>query len=376
MVEYGGQPMRKPASIAAYLAILGIVVLEIWYMAFRLYVHFGMIPLWMYRTAVVIAVLFVAAMFRVVFKFQNPLVRVLGIFAGYMAVFLPFLTFAMGIAHLVVLIGNVSLFCSGIGAVLTAFGAVVVGAVLGNTFIVRQREINIPKLQKELTIMQISDAHIGVLYGKRYLSKIIEKINCHNPDIVVITGDLVETKAALKQGVLSPLSRLNAPTFFVAGNHESYPGLAGVLDIIGQQNIRVLQNELVETHGIQLIGLDYLKADDEAYDMHAPESSHTVKSVLAEMEIKAELPAVLLSHNPTGVEYAAAAGVDLMLSGHTHKGQVFPFTIITKLAFAYHGGLYDKGDIKVFVSSGVGGVVARMRLGSCNEVNLLRLVCG
>lgn len=366
--------MKKSVSIFAHLAVLASVVLEIWYGAFRLHVHFDTVPLWVFRTAMATVVVFVFAMFVVVFKFQNTLVRVLGIFAGYLAVFLPVLTFILGITHVVLLIFNVSLFWSGVVAVAAAFIAVFIGAVLGNTFIVRKTEIKIPKLQNEVTIMQISDAHIGVLYGKKYLSKIVEKTNLHNPDMVVITGDLTETKAALKHGMLTPLSNLNAPTYFVEGNHESYTGLEGVLKTISDQNVRILHNEIVETHGIQLIGLDYSKADDEAYDIHPLEIKSTVKSVLAGMELKAELPAVLLNHNPIGVNYAAAKGIDLMISGHTHRGQVFPFTIVTKLAFEFNGGLYDKGNIKVFVSGGVGGVVTRMRLGSFNEINLLKLV--
>jgi len=322
----------------------------------------------------VTVIVFISAMFGLVFKFQNPLVRALGIFAGYMAVFLPFLTFTLGITHIVLLIWSVSLFWSGATALALAFIAVLIGAVLGNIFIVRETEIKIPKLQNEVRIMQISDAHIGVLYSETYLSKIVERTNRYTPDFVVITGDLAETKAVVQQGMLSPLSNLKAPAFFVAGNHESYAGLEHVLKAISEQNVRILQNEVVETHGIQLIGLDYLKADEKAYDVLSSKSKNTVKSVLAELEIKTELPTVLLSHNPTGINYALAHGVDLMISGHTHKGQVFPFSIITKLAFEFHGGLYKKGKIQVFVSSGVGGSVTRMRLGSFNEINLLKLV--
>ena len=366
--------MRKAASIVAHLAILGSIILEIWYTPLRLHVHFDILPLWVYRAVIAALILFIAAMFGLVFKFQNPLVRALGIFAGYMAVFLPFLTFALGITHIVLLIWNVSLFWSGAIASALSFMVVLIGAILGHVFFVRKTEIKIPKLQKEVSVMQISDAHIGVLYGEKYLSKIVERTNRHRPDFVVITGDLTETKAALKQGVLSPLSNLKVPAFFVEGNHESYAGLEHVLQIISEQNIRILHNEVVETHGIQLIGLDYLKADEDAYDILSFEKKNTVKSVLAELELKAELPTVLLSHNPTGVKYAAARGVDLMISGHTHKGQVFPFSIITRLAFEFHGGLYKKDDIQVFVSSGVGGAVTRMRLGSFNEINLLKLV--
>jgi predicted MPP superfamily phosphohydrolase len=191
--------------------------------------------------------------------------------------------------------------------------------------------------------------------------------------MVVVTGDLTETKAAFLPGVLSPLADFNAPAFFVEGNHETYSGIEQALSTIGKQNLRSLHNEIVNTHGIQLIGLDYLNADENTFDMHPSENKNTVKSVMAEMKLNSEIPAILISHSPAGAQYAAEAGVDLVISGHTHNGQIFPFSLIAKLAFPFPGGLYSQ-PTKVFVSSGIGGIFARMRLGSFNEINLLRLV--
>ncbi|MCL2212993.1 MAG: metallophosphoesterase [Oscillospiraceae bacterium] len=366
--------MKKSASIFGFFAILGSVVLDIWYGAWRLYVHFGGAPLWLYRIGMILAVIYVFSMFKIVFIFQNKFVTTIGIIAGYLAVFVPFLTFSLGLVHIAMLAIDVSLILSGLFAVAIAFALTLVGVVLGNMIFVRKTEIKIPKLEHQVTIMQISDAHIGVLYGEKHLSKIVKKTNLHNPDIVVVTGDLTETKAALKQKMLRPLSGLNAVAYFVEGNHDTYTGLDGVLDEIRKQNVRVLHNEMVKTHGIQLVGLDYLKADEGTYDMHAVENRSTVKSVLSKMKIDPALPAVVAIHNATGVEYAEAAGVDLMISGHTHRGQVFPFTLLTKMAYHYNGGLYDTGKTKIFVSGGAGGVVCRMRLGSVNEINLLKLV--
>ena len=367
--------MKKSAGIFGFIAVTLSVVLEIWYGTWRLYIHFGFFPLWAYRAAMIVGVVFVFSMFVLVFKFQNNFVRLLGIFASYLAVFAPFLTFSLGITHLLLLLWDFSLLWSGIATLTVTLAVVFVGAVLGNTFVVRQTEITIPKLKKELTIVQISDAHIGVLYGKRYLTKIVEKTNVCNPDFVVITGDLTETKAVLNNGVLSPLSNLNAPAFFVEGNHESYAGLENVLKIIKEQKVQVLRNQVIQTHGIQLVGIDYMKADDESYDIHSVKQREcTIKSVLANVKLDSTLPAILLSHNPAGANYAAECGIDLMLSGHTHRGQVFPFSIITKMAYEFHGGLYHRENIKVFVSGGVGGVIARIRLGSFNEINLLKLV--
>jgi len=353
--------------------MLGIFIFFIWYTAFRLHIHFGAIPFWVYLIAVVIIVNGASALFLITARFPKPFIRILYITGGYVVMFLAYLGVLFALIHMVSLVVDIPLLLSGTVAVAVAFLTVLIGAILGNMFIVRETEIKIPRLKNELTIMQITDAHIGLLYGQKYLSKIVEATNNKAPDFVVITGDLTETKAALKEGVLDSLAKLNSPTFFVEGNHDNYTGIENVIKIMGKQNVRVLHNEVIETHGIQLIGLDYLKADDETFDMHPSANKNTVKSVLAEMQLQ-DMPTVLISHNPTGAKYAAAAGVDLMVSGHTHRGQIFPFSIFAKLLFPFYGGLYRHENTQVFVSSGVGGIIARMRLGSFNEINLLKLV--
>jgi len=365
--------MRR-VLIVMPLIMLGIFILAIWYTAFRLHVHFGIASFWVYQFVVAFVVIGSLALFGITVKFPNPFVRTLNIICGYVLMFLVYSGILLGIVHIAMNILDAPLLLSGAVALVVAFLVVAAGAVLGNMFLVRETKIKIPKLKRELTIMQISDAHIGLLYGRKYLSKIVESTNSKNPDFVVITGDLTETKAALNEGVLDSLAKFNSPAFFVEGNHDNYTGIESVLKKIGEQDIRILHNEITETHGIQLIGLDYLKADDETFDMHPSENKNTVKSVLAEMTLKSDIPTVLISHSPAGVKYAAAAGVDLMVSGHTHRGQMFPFSIFAKLLFPFYGGLYQHENTQVFVSGGVGGIFARMRLGSFNEINLLKLV--
>jgi len=354
--------------------MLGIFVLAIWYTAFRLHIHFDTVSFWIYQTIVAAVVIGTFALFIVTMKFPNWFVRTMNLLGGYTLMFLAYLGITLGIAHIALLLWDIPLLLSGVAALVVAFAITLTGVVLGNMFIVRETKIKIPNLKNELSVMQISDAHIGLLYGKKYLSKIVDATNSKNPDFVVITGDLTETKAALEQGVLNSLANFNAPAFFVEGNHDNYTGIENVLKKMDEQNIRVLRNEVAKTHGIQLIGLDYLKADNETYDMHPSENKNTVKSVLSEIKLKKDIPVVLISHSPSGVKYAAAAGVDLMVSGHTHKGQIFPFSIFAKLIFPFYGGLYQHENTQVFVSSGAGGIFARMRLGSFNEINLLKLI--
>ena len=261
-------------------------------------------------------------------------------------------------------------------AIAIAFILVVasVGAIKNSSFVISETEIKIENLERELKIMHISDVHIGHHRGRDYLAKIVKETNKRNPDLVLITGDLVDAEPALKPGVLEPLSDFKAPVFFVEGNHDKYLGSERVSKLIKEQNVRIISNEVIKTHGIQLIGLDYMKADKNTFDMHPSNHSGTVKSVLADIPLKRDVPSILMQHNPVGIQYVEAAGVDLMLSGHTHGGQIFPFTLLAKLVFPFNSGLYQQGNTQVFVSNGAGTFMIHTRLGTFNEINFLRLV--
>lgn len=106
--------------------------------------------------------------------------------------------------------------------------------------------------------------------------------------------------------------------------------------------------------------------------MHAV-NNLTIKEELPKIPLSKDLPVVLMHHSPVGLEYVARAGVDLMLSGHTHAGQIFPATLITPLLFPLNKGLHRQSNTYFFVSQGAGTYGPRMRLGSSNEINLIRL---
>ncbi|MDR0512409.1 MAG: metallophosphoesterase [Treponema sp.] len=229
-------------------------------------------------------------------------------------------------------------------------------------------------MKSEISVVLFSDIHLGHQRGKAYLQKIVDKANALNPDLVFIAGDLVDTEPAFKPGVLDVLSGFKVPVYFTEGNHDEYLGSERLQKLLKQHGVRILRNEVVQTHGIQLIGLNYMNADENAFDMHPSDDQDTVKSVLAKMPLESDIPSILLQHSPVGVQYAEAAGIDLMLAGHTHGGQIFPFTLIARLSFPLSGGLYRQGKTQTFVSKGAGTFMMRARLGTFNEINLLRLI--
>jgi hypothetical protein len=296
-------------------------------------------------------------------------VGVFNVLGGYVFTFHLFALLSLLCLHAVQLKWTPHMAWSGTAVLILAVVVTAAGALWAGTFSVNETQIRLPGLERGVTVMQISDVHLGHHRGRGYLAKIVEETNRRKPD-------LVDSNAALEPGVLDPLSELRAPAFFVGGNHEKYVDTARALELIAQHGVRVLHNEVVETHGLQLVGLDYMNADEDAFDMHPSDDTRTIKSVLPGLPLKRDLPSVLMHHSPVGATYVSAAGVGLMVSGHTHAGQLFPASLFAALFIPFDRGLHQQGGTKVFVSQGAGTFLTRVRLGTSNEINLLRLMPG
>ena len=361
-------------TVTWILTILGFFVFVMWYTAYRLHACFKFTHFWVLQILVVFFVMSSFVSSLIAARFSGSFISALNVIGGYVFLFLIYLFVMLIALSFVQSIFNTSPILSGAAAIVIAFVITFVSAVMGSSFIVKETEIKIAALKKELTIMQISDVHIGRHRGRDYLAAIVEETNARNPDLILITGDLIDAEPALLPGVLDSLSNFKAPVYYVEGNHEKYIGVERVLKLIRERNIRVMHNEVIEICGIQLIGLDYMKADEDTFDVHPSDHADTVKSVLAKISLKSELPSILMSHSPAGAQYADTAGIDLMLSGHTHGGQIFPFSLLSKLTFPFNSGLYQQGNTKIFVSNGAGTFFIRARLGTFNEINLLKLM--
>ncbi|MCL1807463.1 MAG: metallophosphoesterase [Oscillospiraceae bacterium] len=366
--------MQAFLSIVILLVILAVFVLAMWYTAGRLHAHFEFFTFKQWMLTVISVAVGSLALLLISSAFSNSFASLLNIISGYLLLFVIFSFILLGLLHIVLLIWKLPLMWSGAVVLAIALIVTVHSGVMGSSFLVKETEIKIKGLENELTIMQISDVHLGHHRGHDYLKKIVKTTNARTPDLILITGDLVEGKSGLLPGVLGWLADFYAPVYFVMGNHDAEADGERLLKLLEEHNIRVLHNEIVETQGIQLIGLDYMKADEDTFDMHPSDNTETAKSVLEGMTLKSEVPSVVMAHSPVGVKYADAAGIDLILSGHTHGGQVFPMSLLAKMMFPFNSGMHQEGNTKVFVSSGAGTYMVRARLGSRNEINLLRLV--
>jgi predicted MPP superfamily phosphohydrolase len=355
------------------LFFLGLFVASIWYVAYRLRTLFAATRRWPLRSGTGIWVFGSMTAMLSAAKSTSSAVGLLSTLGGYVFSFYVFLLLLLLITHAVQMKRNVPRRWVSGSALALALVITVAGALWANPFGVAKTEVALDGLKQDVVVMHISDVHIGHQRGRAYLAEIVEVTNHHQPDVVLINGDLVDANAALQPGVLSPLEDFEAPVFFVGGNHDNYVDNARLLELLGKHGVRVLHNEIVEVKGIYLVGLDYMNPDENTFDMHPSEDTRTIKSVLPGLELADDKPSVLMHHSPVGAQYAAAKGIDLMVSGHTHAGQMFPGTLFAPFIFPYSEGLHQEGKMQVFVSQGAGTFGPRMRLGTSNEINLIRL---
>ncbi len=223
------------------------------------------------------------------------------------------------------------------------------------------KDVTVDGFGKNMTAVHISDIHIGSVRGKKFLSNIVDKTNNLNPDVVFITGDLVDGSRTISKSDIAPLKKIKAPIYFIMGNHDQYEGENSVAKLLEGTNITILRNEQTMFKGIQIIGLEYT------------ESNNYVAEHLANMTINLSKPSILLNHAPTGYAAAKKAGITLELSGHTHGGQIFPFSLAAKLVHHKDNGLYKMGKFSLYVSQGTGTWGPPMRLGTTSEITLLHL---
>lgn len=215
------------------------------------------------------------------------------------------------------------------------------------------------QLAAPLRLVQISDVHIGSRSPK-FLDSVVASVNKQQPNIVVITGDLLDS-STVTETHLAALAKIACPTYMCIGNHERYVDLDKALAAISAHGVHILRDETVATHGIQLIGLD----DRDKPDL--------LPSVLDELAIDQNCFSILLYHRPDGWQAALDKGIDLTLAGHTHAGQMFPFGFLVKRQYPNMAGLFTQEGRSLFVSTGTGTWGPIFRLGTRSELTVIDL---
>lgn len=233
---------------------------------------------------------------------------------------------------------------------------------------------NLPPAWQGKTIVQLSDVHLGHVHGANFLRRVVDQANAQKPDLILITGDLFDGMDGDLNAFVPALSELRAEkgVFFVTGNHEAYVGLDLALAVLKQTPIRVLDNELVDIDGLQIIGFSYPMSGRQPGIIGRSTGTGEIISSLKGFD--KNRPAIAMHHAPTDIQQLKDGGVSLELSGHTHRGQIWPFNLITSLIYGrYDYGLTSDGSLSIYTTNGVGTWGPPMRTGNRPEIPVIKL---
>jgi len=308
-----------------------------------------------------------------IFRYPNVLLRIVYVSAASWLGFLHFLVLASlssWVIYLAVRTLSFSLDRKFLACIL--FGLAIVAGIYGivNARTTRVTNVtikipNLPEYWRSKTAVWISDIHLGAVRRYGFAKDIANRIQQLKPDLVFIGGDLFDGGTVDLNGFMEPFSRISAPDgiYFITGNHEEFFDHVQYLEAVRQAGITVLNNEMVNLKGLQIIGVDYRDSQNrQKYEM-----------ILESIKINPNLPTILLKHSPTHLDIAHNKGIAFQLSGHTHKGQIFPINFITgRVYHSYDYGFKKFKDLQIYTSSGVGTWGPPMRVGNIPEIVVIK----
>ena len=224
----------------------------------------------------------------------------------------------------------------------------------------QRQEINLSTdkpLERPLKIVMLSDLHAGYHNRRAEVGRWVDLVNAENADLILIAGDIIDGKMRPleAQGTAKEFQRLNAPTFVCLGNHEYIAGIDKSLALLKETSVNVLRDNVTTIDGVTIVGRD-------------DRSNRRRKSVAQLMEgVNRDNYIIMLDHQPYHLEDAEQNGVDLQLSGHTHRGQVWPLNWVTRKMYECDYGQWRRGNTDYYVSSGMGLWGGKFRIGTDSE---------
>ncbi|NQV36803.1 MAG: metallophosphoesterase [Candidatus Marinimicrobia bacterium] len=222
------------------------------------------------------------------------------------------------------------------------------------------------KIENDIRIVQISDVHLGAVNKGNYLKYIVNKTNKLKPDIVAITGDLFDETGGITDTIISHLNRINAPIYFVTGNHENYSNVEILVKELEKTKMKVLRNQSTYHNDIQIVGIDDI----------GKVTSASVDSICNKLQFDENAFSIFLTHQPIKFDYLKNVAFNLQLAGHTHAGQIFPASLIVKLIYPCNKGLYEQEKKYIYVSQGVGTWGPPIRFFTNNELTVIDIKKG
>lgn len=243
-------------------------------------------------------------------------------------------------------------------------------------------------LSSPLRFVQISDLHIGGLISQEKVKNLVQKVNEINPDFIILSGDILDTDVDSILPSINELKGFNAPTFFASGNHEFYHGIFSCINALKNIGIIVLENDnfIFNKNGkniLNILGVNDITGakistlrNNEAIESNLDSIKNLAPNLeKALLNTDKNLPNILIAHQPKfSHNLKEENNIDLVLSGHTHGGQIFPFTLLVKMEQKYVSGLYELNPrTKIYVNSGAGFWGPPMRIGTRAEITLFEV---
>lgn len=245
----------------------------------------------------------------------------------------------------------------------------------------------LPEQWENNSIILLSDLHLGLMHQNGFASRVAEMVNSQDPDLILITGDLIDGMGGPYADNLKPLKDLKSRQgiFFVTGNHEHYAGLERSLSLISQIPLRILDNEFMEIAGLEIIGVSYPGINSVADIRNLPKSKKPGRIRIAMFHTPTEMG---MNHEKvknqhlanywmpdTGFKTNQKLELDLQLSGHSHHGQLFPLNFLTRFLYrGYDYGLKKTDNFAIYTTSGTGSWGPPMRTAGRSEIVVIRLV--
>ena len=211
-------------------------------------------------------------------------------------------------------------------------------------------------LSKDYRVVMVSDLHLGYHNTRKELARWVDMINAEKPDFILIAGDLIDgsIRPLIEENMADEFHRLEAPVYACLGNHEHFGGDANAIQFYKDAGIHLLIDEAaVIDSAIVIIGRN------DRMNRH--------RKSIDSLMVSSHLYSILLDHQPYDLELTEAAGIDFQLSGHTHRGQVWPISWITDAIYECSWGPYQRGDTHYYVSSGLGLWGGKFRIGTQSE---------
>ncbi len=367
--------VKRNAGAAVFMLIYAAITYYIGWSASAFMQSYHLQTGWIWLPVIFFALSYFAAM-GLIRVWDSALIRGVKVVSSFYVAILEYLILLLPAAGLIGLVWNAAggdsdAYVHAAGWAVLALLAILLiwGSRNAWSPVVREHTIEIAKSvpgRNSIRIMVASDIHLGNIVGNRHLRKLVSKAEQLKPDLILLPGDVIDdsVKPFLRNKMGDTMRGLKAPlgTYAVLGNHEYYGGhIEEYAAAMAQAGIPVLQDELVETGGVFIAGRKDKTAESPAFGGRL-----TVQELVSGADPSA--PLIVMDHQPYAFDKAAAAGADLLLCGHTHRGQFAPNHLVTRRLFELDWGYMIKSRMHVLVSSGFGTWGPPIRLFSRSEI--------